>query len=118
MVCGKNIGSNDLIMCVPEYFRFMRSCVHESNAEEPGLVKLILFGLVFWWQVFLLLASNVTCYFHDKNTILVQNMAATLLIGDDGKGTGGNKITDLLNVYRSYGIVENEAEVTRARALI
>ena len=87
----------------------------ENNGFQQLLTKYIPYWPLF---LFLLLGSGVTLYFYLKYTVPIYETTASVLIKDETKGQEDSKMEEMLNVFGTKKIVENELEIFHSNSLI
>jgi capsular exopolysaccharide synthesis family protein len=88
--------------------------------KETGGLQQILFRYLPYWPLFLafLLISAVTLFTYLNFTTPQYDTTASILIKDEKKGQEDSKMEEVLNVFNTKKIVENELEVLTSNAII
>jgi len=87
----------------------------ENNGFQQLLTKYIPYWPLF---LFLLLVSGAALYFYLKYTVPIYETTASVLIKDETKGQEDSKMEEMLNVFGTKKIVENELEIFHSNSLI
>jgi capsular exopolysaccharide synthesis family protein len=87
----------------------------ENNGFQQLLTKYIPYWPLF---LFLLLVSGAFLYFYLKYTVPIYETTASVLIKDETKGQEDSKMEEMLNVFGTKKIVENELEIFHSNSLI
>jgi tyrosine-protein kinase Etk/Wzc len=87
----------------------------ESNGIQQILTKYIPYWPLF---LFLFLISGACLYFYLKITVPIYETTASVLIKDEKKGQEDSKMEEVLNVFGTKKIVENELEIFHSNSLI
>src|ERR1700693_1585250 len=87
--------------------------------ENNGFQK-ILTKFIPYWPLFLtcLVISAGCLYFYLKTTVPIYETTASVLIKDERKGQEDSKMEEVLNVFGTKKIVENELEIFHSNSLI
>ena len=87
--------------------------------ENNGLQQ-ILTKYIPYWPLFLLffILSAAALYFYLKITVPIYETTASVLIKDEKKGQEDSKMEEVLNVFGTKKIVENELEIFHSNSLI
>jgi tyrosine-protein kinase Etk/Wzc len=87
----------------------------ESNGFQQILTKFIPYWPLF---LFTIIISFSLLYFYLKVTIPIYETTASVLIKDEKKGQEDSKMEEVLNVFGTKKIVENELEIFHSNSLI
>jgi tyrosine-protein kinase Etk/Wzc len=87
----------------------------ENNGFQQILTKFIPYWPLFIISVFI---SAACLYFYLKFTIPIYETTASVLIKDEKKGQEDSKMEEVLNVFGTKKIVENELEIFHSNSLI
>ena len=92
----------------------------QAQFEKDNGIKQLLFKFLPFWPLFLIttLISGSYFYFKMKYTVPIYETNASVLIKDEKKGQEDSKIEDVLNVFGSKKIVENEQEIFRSNSIV
>lgn len=87
--------------------------------ENNGLQQ-ILTKYIPYWPLFLVffILSAAALYFYLKITVPIYETTASVLIKDEKKGQEDSKMEEVLNVFGTKKIVENELEIFHSNSLI
>ena len=87
--------------------------------EQSGFQQ-ILFKFLPYWPMFLVTGalSVAALYFYLKITVPVFETKASVLIKDEKKGQEDSKMEEVLNLFGTKKIVENELEIFRSNSLV
>ena len=87
--------------------------------DHPSFQKL-LFKFLPYWPVFLVffIISSTCLYFYLKYTTPLYETTASILIKDEKKGQEDSKMEEVLNVFGTKKIVENELEILRSNSIV
>jgi tyrosine-protein kinase Etk/Wzc len=90
-----------------------------NKDDHPSFQKL-LFKYLPFWPVFLIFFSICATglYFYLKFTIPIFETSASILIKDEKKGQEDSKMEEVLNVFGTKKIVENELEILKSNSII
>ncbi|MDP4212589.1 MAG: polysaccharide biosynthesis tyrosine autokinase [Bacteroidota bacterium] len=87
--------------------------------ENNGFQQLLTKYLPYWpLFIFLLIVSGAGLYFYLKFTPPIYETKASVLIKDETKGQEDSKMEEVLNVFGTKKIVENELEIFHSNSLI
>jgi tyrosine-protein kinase Etk/Wzc len=98
----------------------MEKTNHVALEKESNGFQQILTRFIPYWPLFLicLLISGGCLYFYLKFTIPIYETTASVLIKDEKKGQEDSKMEEVLNVFGTKKIVENELEIFHSNSLI
>jgi tyrosine-protein kinase Etk/Wzc len=98
----------------------MEKTNHITLEKENNGFQQILTRFIPYWPLFLacLLVSAACLYFYLKFTIPIYETSASVLIKDEKKGQEDSKMEEVLNVFGTKKIVENELEIFHSNSLI
>ena len=98
----------------------MEKTNHNTLVKENNGFQQILTKFIPYWPLFLVtLFLSVCClYFYLKFTIPIYETTASVLIKDEKKGQEDSKMEEVLNVFGTKKIVENELEIFHSNSLI
>jgi uncharacterized protein involved in exopolysaccharide biosynthesis len=93
---------------------------HNILEKENNGFQQILTKFIPYWPIFLIsLIISVGClYFYLKFTVPIYETTASVLIKDEKKGQEDSKMEEVLNVFGTKKIVENELEIFHSNSLI
>ena len=88
--------------------------------KESGSLQQVLFRFLPYWPLFLvfMLISVATLLVYLRFTTPMYETTASILIKDEKKGEEDSKMEEVLNVFNTKKIVENELEVLTSNAII
>jgi len=91
-----------------------------NNNATQSLFEQIAYKYMPYWPIFLILLSlsGLSAYFFLKVTPKKYESVASILIKDEKKGQEDSKMEEVLNVFNTKKIVENEIEILRSNAVI
>lgn len=99
----------------------MKKSNHTAATHEspPSLQKLV-FKFLPYWPVFLIFFTLCAggLYYYLKITIPIYETSASILIKDEKKGQEDSKMEEVLNVFGTKKIVENELEILKSNSII
>jgi capsular exopolysaccharide synthesis family protein len=98
----------------------MNKSKHPVAETDQNAFQQVLFKFLPYWPVFvILLALSITgMYFYLMTKTPLYETSASVLIKDEKKGQEDSKMEDVLNVFGTKKIVENELEIFRSNAVI
>jgi tyrosine-protein kinase Etk/Wzc len=98
----------------------MEKTNHVTLEKENNGFQQILTKFIPYWPLFLIaFAISITClYFYLKFTVPIYETTASVLIKDEKKGQEDSKMEEVLNVFGTKKIVENELEIFHSNSLI
>jgi tyrosine-protein kinase Etk/Wzc len=98
----------------------MEKSHHNGMENEGNGFQQILTRFIPYWPLFIvaLLISAVSLYFYLKFTTPIYETTASVLIKDEKKGQEDSKMEEVLNVFGTKKIVENELEIFHSNSLI
>jgi capsular exopolysaccharide synthesis family protein len=98
----------------------MEKTNHITLEKENNGFQQILTKFIPYWPLFLisLIISACCLYFYLKFTIPIFESTASVLIKDEKKGQEDSKMEEVLNVFGTKKIVENELEIFHSNSLI
>jgi tyrosine-protein kinase Etk/Wzc len=98
----------------------MEKTNHNTLEKENNGFQQILTKFIPYWPLFLIsLVLSIGClYFYLKFTIPIYETTASVLIKDEKKGQEDSKMEEVLNVFGTKKIVENELEIFHSNSLI
>ncbi|HMG66198.1 MAG TPA: Wzz/FepE/Etk N-terminal domain-containing protein, partial [Chitinophagaceae bacterium] len=98
----------------------MEKTNHIALEKENTGFQQILTKFIPYWPLFLitLIISGACLYFYLKFTIPIYETTASVLIKDEKKGQEDSKMEEVLNVFGTKKIVENELEIFHSNSLI
>ena len=98
----------------------MEKTNHITLEKENNGFQQILTKFIPYWPLFLIaFIMSVAClYFYLKFTIPIYETTASVLIKDEKKGQEDSKMEEVLNVFGTKKIVENELEIFHSNSLI
>ncbi len=98
----------------------MSTATSKAEEREKSLVSSLMFRFAPYWPLFILLSVICTAgaWMYLQFATPMYNAYANIMLKDEKKGVDDAKVFDLLNVYTSKKIVENEIEVIRSRTLM
>jgi capsular exopolysaccharide synthesis family protein len=89
------------------------------DKEDSGLQQLLTKYIPYWpLFLFLLMLSGAALYFYLKYKAPIYETNASVLIKDETKGQEDSKMEEVLNVFGTKKIVENELEIFHSNSLI
>lgn len=91
-----------------------------KEEREENLLSALLFRFAPYWPLFLLLAIafGAGAWMYLQFATPLYNASATILLKDERKGVDDGKIVNVLDMYTSNKIIENEVEVIQSRTLM
>lgn len=97
----------------------MEKTNHPVEKENNSIQQLIL-KFVPFWPLFLVttMVSITYFYFKLKYAVRIYETTASVLIKDEKKGQEDSKMEEVLNVFGTKKIVENELEILRSNSII
>lgn len=98
----------------------MSTATIKTEEREKNLVSSLMFRFAPYWPLFIVLAivCSAGAWMYLKFATPLYNASANIMLKDEKKGVDDAKVLDLLNVYTSKKIVENEIEVIKSRTLM
>jgi tyrosine-protein kinase Etk/Wzc len=98
----------------------MEKTNHVTLDKENNGFHQILTKFIPYWPIFIIaFAISATClYFYLKFTVPIYETTASVLIKDEKKGQEDSKMEEVLNVFGTKKIVENELEIFHSNSLI
>ena len=98
----------------------MEKTNHVTLEKEHNGFRQILTKYVPYWPLFLfaVIISVVILYLYLKVTVPIYETTASVLIKDEKKGQEDSKMEEVLNVFGTKKIVENELEIFHSNSLI
>ncbi|HEV3223187.1 MAG TPA: polysaccharide biosynthesis tyrosine autokinase [Puia sp.] len=98
----------------------MEKTNHITLEKENNGFQKILTKFIPYWPLFLIafVISVVCLYFYLKFTVPIYETTASVLIKDEKKGQEDSKMEEVLNVFGTKKIVENELEIFHSNSLI
>src|SRR3982074_2942538 len=98
----------------------MEKTNHPQIEKDNSGFQQILFKFLPFWPLFLIsiMVSLTFFYFKLKYTIPIYESTASVLIKDEKKGQEDSKMEEVLNVFGTKKIVENELEIFHSNSLI
>ena len=98
----------------------MEKINHVTLEKENIGFRQVLTKFIPYWPLFLVcLVISASClYFYLKFTIPIYESTASVLIKDEKKGQEDSKMEEVLNVFGTKKIVENELEIFHSNSLI
>ncbi|HEY1869748.1 MAG TPA: polysaccharide biosynthesis tyrosine autokinase [Chitinophagaceae bacterium] len=98
----------------------MEKSNHFTLEKENNGFQQILTKFLPYWPLFLisLIISFACLYFYLKFTVPIYETTASVLIKDEKKGQEDSKMEEVLNVFGTKKIVENELEIFHSNSLI
>ncbi len=98
----------------------MEKTNHNTLEKENNGFQQILTKFIPYWPLFLIsFIISATClYFYLKFTVPIYETSASVLIKDEKKGQEDSKMEEVLNVFGTKKIVENELEIFHSNSLI
>ncbi len=98
----------------------MEKTNHITLEKENNGFQQILTKFIPYWPLFLIaFIISATClYFYLKFTVPIYETTASVLIKDEKKGQEDSKMEEVLNVFGTKKIVENELEIFHSNSLI
>lgn len=92
----------------------------EKEEREESLLSTLLFRFAPYWPLFVLLAVvfGAAAWTYLKFATPLYDATATILLKDEKKGVDDGKMLNVLDMYTSNKIVENEIEVIQSRTLM
>lgn len=98
----------------------MEKTNHTTIEKEHNGIQQLLLKFIPYWPLFLItIALSVTAlYFYLKITIPVFETNASVLIKDEKKGQEDSKMQEILDVFGTKKIVENELEIFHSNSLL
>ena len=98
----------------------MEKSHHTGMENEGNGFQQILTKFIPYWPLFIvaLFISAVSLYFYLKFTTPIYETTASVLIKDEKKGQEDSKMEEVLNVFGTKKIVENELEIFHSNSLI
>jgi tyrosine-protein kinase Etk/Wzc len=98
----------------------MEKTNHVMPEKENNGFRQILTKFIPYWPLFLVffIISAGCLYFYLKFTIPIFESTASVLIKDEKKGQEDSKMEEVLNVFGTKKIVENELEIFHSNSLI
>jgi tyrosine-protein kinase Etk/Wzc len=98
----------------------MSTVISKTEEHEKSLVSSLMFRFAPYWPLFILLSiiGGAGAWMYLQFATPMYNAYANIMLKDEKKGVDDAKVLDLLNVYTSKKIVENEIEVIRSRTLM
>ena len=91
-----------------------------TEAENESFFQQLAIKYLPYWPFFavLLLLSLVLAFVYLQYTVPVYESSASILIKDEKKGQEDSKMEELLNLFNTKKIVENELEIIRSNEVI
>jgi tyrosine-protein kinase Etk/Wzc len=98
----------------------MEKTNHVTLEKENNGFRHILTKFIPYWPLFLitLVLSAAILYAYLKVTVRIYESTASVLIKDEKKGQEDSKMEEVLNVFGTKKIVENELEIFHSNSLI
>ncbi len=98
----------------------MEKTNHITLEKESFGFQRLLTKYIPYWPLFLILfvISGVCLYFYLRYTVPIFETTASVLIKDETKGQEDSKMEEVLNVFGTKKIVENELEIFHSNSLI
>ena len=92
----------------------------EADFNNESIFQKLTFKYLPYWYLFLalFLVSMALAYTFIKVTPPAYETSASILVKDEKKGQEDSKMEEVLNVFNTTKIVENEVEILRSRAVI
>jgi tyrosine-protein kinase Etk/Wzc len=91
-----------------------------NATPQQSIFEQVAYKYIPYWPVFLalILLSGSLAYFYLKVTPKVYESKASILIKDEKKGQEDSKMEEVLNVFNTKKIVENEIEIMRSNPVL
>jgi tyrosine-protein kinase Etk/Wzc len=98
----------------------MEKTNHITLEKENNGFQQLLTRFIPYWPLFLvtILISVACLYYYLKTTVPIYETTASVLIKDEKKGQEDSKMEEVLNVFGTKKIVENELEIFHSNSLI
>lgn len=98
----------------------MEKTNHNTLEKENNGFHQLLIKFLPYWPLFIisLIISACCLFFYLKFTIPIYETTASVLIKDEKKGQEDSKMEEILNVFGTKKIVENELEIFHSNSLI
>jgi len=97
-----------------------KTAATDNKQQAQGLFETIAYKYLPFWYIFLLffLLSGALAFFYLKTTPKIYESKASILVKDEKKGQEESKMEEVLNVFDTKKIVENEIEILRSNPVV